>query len=170
MEAYRKGAGLPAGEARSLPFPEYRDPAVFDLEIERMFRSDWIAVGAEAALAEPGDRPGIGGEPVAPVRDGDGQLRALPNTGRHCGTPLFDPGVARRAAGRPERPRSTRGAGSAGREEALPPQRPPAAGGPAQSSASSSSEAASAAAAFACRQAAMLAATCSSSRATICAA
>lgn len=94
---YRKAAGAPAGEARSLPFPVYRDPAVFDLEMERIFRSDWVAVGAEAALAGPGDTLGIeiGGEPVALVRGGDGRLRALSNTCRHRGTLLLDSGVGR---------------------------------------------------------------------------
>lgn len=97
LERYREAAVLPAGEARSLPFSVYRDPGIFDLEMERIFRSDWVAVCAEAALAEPGDTLGIavGGEPVALVRGADGRLRALSNTCRHRGTLLLDPGVGR---------------------------------------------------------------------------
>ena len=97
MDEFRKIAALPAGEARSLPFSVYRDREVFDLEVERIFRRDWVAVCAEAALAEPGDTLGIdiGGEPVALVRGADGQLRALSNTCRHRGTMLLDRGAGR---------------------------------------------------------------------------
>lgn len=97
MEEFRKIAALPVGEARSLPFSVYRDREVFDLETERIFRRDWVAVCAEAALAGPGDTLGIdiGGEPVALVRGADGRLRALSNACRHRGTMLLDRGVGR---------------------------------------------------------------------------
>ncbi len=93
---------LPMEEARSLPFAAYRDQGFFDLEMERVFRNDWVAVCAEASLAEPGDclALDIGGEPVLLVRGSDGQLRALSNVCRHRGTLLMEPGIDRLDGGR----------------------------------------------------------------------
>ena len=86
-----------AEEARALPFAAYRDGALFELEMERLFGDDWVAVCAEAALAEPGDwlATDIGGEPVALVRGADGRLRALSNVCRHRGTLMLEPGADR---------------------------------------------------------------------------
>ena len=94
MEALRTAASAAAGAARALPFAAYRDPALFELEMERVFRGDWVAVCSAAALSEPGSYYAlqIGGEPVAVVRGKDGELRALGNSCRHRGTLLLDPG------------------------------------------------------------------------------
>ena len=88
-------AAAPAEEAQALPFAAYRDEGLFALELDRVFRSDWVAVCAEAALAEPGDYLAIdiAGEPLALVRGADGQLRALSNVCRHRGTLMLEPGV-----------------------------------------------------------------------------
>jgi len=88
-------AMAPAGEARALPFAAYRDEGLFALEMDRVFRGDWVAVCAEAALAEAGDYLAIdiAGEPLALVRGEDGQLRALSNVCRHRGTLMLEPGV-----------------------------------------------------------------------------
>jgi len=56
LDALRTAAAAPPGAARALPFAAYRDPGVFDLEMERAFRGDWVAVCAEAALADLGLR------------------------------------------------------------------------------------------------------------------
>ena len=87
----------PMEDAQALPFDVYRDEDFFALEMERIFRSDWVAVCAEATLAEPGDclAIDIGGEPVTLVRGVDGQLRALSNVCRHRGTLLMKPGIDR---------------------------------------------------------------------------
>lgn len=92
----------PLEEARSLPFAAYRDEGIYALEMERIFRSDWVAVCAEASLANPGDclAIDIGGEPVLLVRGADGQLRALSNVCRHRGTLLMEPGIDRLDGGR----------------------------------------------------------------------
>ena len=97
-----EGAMRPVGEARSLPFAAYHDETFFALEMERVYLSDWVAVCAEASLPEPGDYLAIdiGGEPVALVRGGDGQLRALSNVCRHRGTLLLETGVDRLEGGR----------------------------------------------------------------------
>lgn len=92
----------PAGEARALPFAAYRDDALYALEMERIFRSEWVAVCAEAALAEPGAclAVEVGGEPLVLVRGSDSKLRALSNVCRHRGTLLHQPGRNRLAEGR----------------------------------------------------------------------
>ena len=92
----------PVEEARSLPFAAYRDQAFFELEMERIYRNDWVAVCAEATLADPGDYLSIdiGGEPVVLVRGVDGELRALSNVCRHRGTLMMEPGIDRLDRGR----------------------------------------------------------------------
>ena len=87
----------PAEEAHALPFAAYRDDDFFALEMEHIFRSDWVAVCAEATLAESGAclATNIGCEPIALIRGKDGTLRALSNTCRHQGAPLLIPGVYR---------------------------------------------------------------------------
>lgn len=90
----------PAEAALALPFSAYRDPDLFELEMARAFRGDWVAVCAEAQLAEPGNAVAlaIGGEPVVVLRGRDGALRALSNVCRHRGTPLLDEGFTQDAA------------------------------------------------------------------------
>lgn len=90
------GAAMaPLEEARALPFAAYRDERLFTLEMDRVFRSDWVAVCAEAALADPGDYLAIdiAGEPVVLIRGADSELRALSNVCRHRGTLLLEPGI-----------------------------------------------------------------------------
>ena len=88
-------AAAPADEAQALPFAAYTDEKLFTLEVDRVFHGDWVAVCAEAALAEPGDYLAfdIAGEPLALIRGADGQLRALSNVCRHRGTLMLEPGV-----------------------------------------------------------------------------
>ena len=88
-------AGAHADEAHALPFAAYQDERLFALEVDRLFHGDWVAICAEAALAEPGDYLAIdlAGEPLALVRGADGQLRALSNVCRHRGTLMLEPGV-----------------------------------------------------------------------------
>lgn len=97
MKTYEAAASAPAGAAHALPFSAYRDPEVHALEMERLFRGDWVAVCSAAALAENGAyyALSIGDEPVAVIRGGDGRLRALSNVCRHRGTQLLDPGQGR---------------------------------------------------------------------------
>lgn len=85
----------PLDSARALPFAAYRDPALFDLEMEQVFRGDWVAVCPANALSSAGDyiALNIGGEPLAIIRGEDGELRALSNVCRHRGTLMLDSGV-----------------------------------------------------------------------------
>ncbi|MCG8590688.1 MAG: aromatic ring-hydroxylating dioxygenase subunit alpha [Proteobacteria bacterium] len=81
----------------ALPFSAYREPEVFECEMERAFRGDWVAVCPAAQLPEAGDYVAlsIGGEPVVVLRGRDGALRALSNVCRHRGTPILDEGCGR---------------------------------------------------------------------------
>jgi phenylpropionate dioxygenase-like ring-hydroxylating dioxygenase large terminal subunit len=73
----------PARVHRSL----YSDPAIFDLEMERIFGAAWIYVGHESQVKNPGDyfATFIGKKPVVLVRDADGEIRVIHNQCAHRG-------------------------------------------------------------------------------------
>jgi phenylpropionate dioxygenase-like ring-hydroxylating dioxygenase large terminal subunit len=83
---------------RTLPWSWYTDPAVLQLEQERIFRRSWQYVGHEGAIAEPGSFSAtrVGDVPVVLVRDEEGELRAFLNVCRHRGAIVCD-GAGRRA-------------------------------------------------------------------------
>lgn len=68
----------------------YTDPAIFELEMERIFRRAWIFVGHESQVRKAGDfrRTRMGTEEVLLVRQQDGSLRVLSNACTHRGTRL----------------------------------------------------------------------------------
>ena len=55
----------------------YTDPAIFDLEMERIFDAAWVYVGHESQIKKPGDyfATRMGRKPVVLVRDDEGQVR-----------------------------------------------------------------------------------------------
>ena len=71
----------------TLPASWYTDPAVLQLERERIFARSWQFVGRTAQVAEPGDFFSCyaGHIPIAVVRDQDGDLRGFVNVCRHRG-------------------------------------------------------------------------------------
>jgi len=73
----------PARVHRSL----YSDPAIFDLEMERIFGATWIYVGHESQVKKPGDyfATFIGKKPVVLVRDAEGEIRVIHNQCAHRG-------------------------------------------------------------------------------------
>jgi phenylpropionate dioxygenase-like ring-hydroxylating dioxygenase large terminal subunit len=75
----------------------YTDPAVFDLEMERLFARTWILLGHESQVPEPGSYflGRIARFPVIVVRGKDGQVRVLHNRCAHRG-----PAVCSQRAGR----------------------------------------------------------------------
>jgi phenylpropionate dioxygenase-like ring-hydroxylating dioxygenase large terminal subunit len=81
----------------SLRPSDYVDPAVYEVEVERVLRSSWIPVCRVDQVGQPGSRFGITlvGEPVVAVRD-HGTIRVLANVCAHRGSQLVDdgPGVA----------------------------------------------------------------------------
>jgi Rieske 2Fe-2S family protein len=89
-------SGAPAGAdraeplERSMPTPWYRDPAIFQIEKERIFCREWIGVCREAEIARPGDHQvfDVLGESILVVRNREGDLRAFYNVCRHRGARL----------------------------------------------------------------------------------
>ena len=74
------------GHALDQPF--YRDAAVFEREVDRLFLRDWLYAGHVSQLPEPGDWLvyDIAGESVIVSRHTDGALRAMVNVCRHRGS------------------------------------------------------------------------------------
>lgn len=87
-----------AGTTRTLPWSWYTDPAVLQLEQERIFRRFWQYAGRTDEVAEPGSFSAtrVGDVPVVLVRDEEGALRAFLNVCRHRGS-LVCEGSGRRS-------------------------------------------------------------------------
>lgn len=73
----------------------YTDPAVFELEIKRLFERTWIYAGHESELPKPGDyiRRPVGRRDIIVARTDSGGLAAFGNRCAHRGVALV--GVAR---------------------------------------------------------------------------
>jgi choline monooxygenase len=69
----------------------YRDPAITELEEQRIFARTWQLVSHEAQLPNPGDyvTGRAGSQPVLVLRDEEGTLRAFRNVCRHRGSRLL---------------------------------------------------------------------------------
>src|SRR5215203_4887069 len=65
----------------------YTDPAIFELEMQRIFGAAWIYIGHESQVKKPGDyfATQIGRRPVVMTRDAEGQLRVIRNQCAHRG-------------------------------------------------------------------------------------
>ena len=74
----------------TLPGRYYYDPAIYELEQERIFSQMWVYVGRADTIADPGAYQvvTIGRESVIVVRDRDGGLHAFLNVCRHRGARL----------------------------------------------------------------------------------
>ena len=82
-------------ETATTPWRWYRDPAVLDLEEERIFQRSWQYVGV---LGDHNVVPGWAGRvPVVVVRDEDGVERAFVNVCRHRGSVVVEEAGTRRA-------------------------------------------------------------------------
>jgi phenylpropionate dioxygenase-like ring-hydroxylating dioxygenase large terminal subunit len=65
----------------------YTDPAIFELEMERIFGAAWIYIGHESQIKRPGDyfATRMGRKPVVLVRDQEGAVRVIHNQCAHRG-------------------------------------------------------------------------------------
>ena len=77
----------PLVEASHAPGLIYSSDEVYRLEVERLFRRDWLFVGREEELAEPGDylTLRIADEPIVIARAKEGDLHAYYNMCVHRG-------------------------------------------------------------------------------------
>lgn len=77
----------------------YADPAVFELEMDRLFGTAWIFVAHASQLRQPADYVSsrVGRHPVIVTRDADGAVHVLINRCPHRGAPVcwLDDGTAR---------------------------------------------------------------------------
>jgi len=66
----------------------YSDPAIFELEMERIFGCAWLILGHESQVRRAGDyfTTRMGREPVIVVRHEDGSIRVLVNRCAHRGS------------------------------------------------------------------------------------
>jgi choline monooxygenase len=78
-------ADAPLEEAFTIPASWYLDERIVELERDRVFAANWIAVGRADQVAAPGEffTVEIAGEPLVVVRGTDNQLRAFFNVCRH---------------------------------------------------------------------------------------
>ncbi len=85
LNAVRQNASLPADQSEATPPQVYTSPAFLELELDRIFNHEWICVGREDELPNPGDyrTTRIGRDEVIVLRDRDGALRAMSNICRH---------------------------------------------------------------------------------------
>lgn len=72
-------------EAETLPPLCYTDPAFFEFEKRALFDTEWLCVGREAWVMEPGDyfTTSIAGEPIVVARDRAGKLNAMSSVCQH---------------------------------------------------------------------------------------
>lgn len=70
----------------------YTDPAIFSLEMERIYAQNWICLGHDSQLPEPGDfrTDEIAGRPILVTRHSDGQIHVLLNACRHRGATVCE--------------------------------------------------------------------------------
>ena len=74
----------------TLPSTWYLEDRYFQLEKEHIFYRDWVCVGRQEELANPGDHRvlDVYGESILLLRNRDGQLKAFYNVCRHRGARL----------------------------------------------------------------------------------
>src|SRR5262249_2419133 len=79
-------------EGYGLPRPFYHDPALYEHELERIWRHGWVFAGAACQIPNPGDycTLSVDADPLLVLRGDDGEIRAFHNLCTHRGTILCD--------------------------------------------------------------------------------
>ncbi|MFI0480970.1 aromatic ring-hydroxylating dioxygenase subunit alpha [Actinomadura sp. 9N215] len=98
LDQIRRTAGLPLELGETLPPAAYSSPELYDLEVERIFRREWLCVARADQIPRPGDYLALDvlTEPIVITRDEDGALHALSRVCRHRFMDVLPPGHAPR--------------------------------------------------------------------------
>ena len=93
------GSLRPFEEALTLAPRAYVDPEFYRLEVENIFRREWISVGRVEQLANVGDYFALDlfHEPIVVVRGNDNEIRAMSSVCRHRAMPIVDGAGNRRS-------------------------------------------------------------------------
>lgn len=72
----------------SLEQPFYVDPAIFEIDLDRIYRRHWLLAGPTCRLAQSGDffTYQIANDSLVILRDDTGEVRAFHNVCRHRGS------------------------------------------------------------------------------------
>lgn len=86
----------------ALPREFYTDPAVFELDLDRMLLKHWFCAGHVSSIPHPGDYMvvDLGPESIIVVRNAKGEVRALLNVCRHRGSRVCTERSGRAPGGR----------------------------------------------------------------------
>jgi len=92
LRELRSLADTPFEKVRAMPPGMYLSEQVHALEVERIFRVDWLCVGRADELPEPGDylTYEIADQPIALIRQRDSSIRAFANVCKHRMAQLLD--------------------------------------------------------------------------------
>lgn len=101
LDQLRAQAALPPDQARSLPPQLYWHADVWALEVEQIFRKEWLCVARVEQVPEPGDWLVVDliGEPLVITRDRAGALHALSRICRHRNMDLLHGATERKGHG-----------------------------------------------------------------------
>src|ERR1700761_1980674 len=91
VDAVLAGKGKHGADAETLPPAAYSAQAFFDLEVEKIFKKDWICVGHVSQVANIGDyfTLELFGEPLVVVR-GEDRVRTLSSVCLHRWAPVVE--------------------------------------------------------------------------------
>lgn len=79
VDAIVERASRPLDHAQALPPAAYTSPALYELEVEKIWRKSWLYVGRVEEIPNPGDwiQFDVAAEPVLITRGQDQEIRAL---------------------------------------------------------------------------------------------
>ncbi|HEY9039330.1 MAG TPA: Rieske 2Fe-2S domain-containing protein [Roseovarius sp.] len=85
IDELMENASQPFEGARAMPPSVYTSEEFLAQELEHVFSRDWFCVGRADALANPGDylTTDLANQPIAVIRDREGNLRAMSNVCLH---------------------------------------------------------------------------------------
>jgi len=89
---FRKTAETFTAGAKTLPQRYFVSPGIFAQEQEKIFSNQWVLVGHQSGIAQPGDYfiSEVADESLIIVRDKRGEIRAFYNVCRHRGSRLIE--------------------------------------------------------------------------------